>query len=802
MNPNRSHKTFSVSVILSVGFLIYASNLFAQLTIEWDRTHGGAGWEELQAMTLTPDGGYLFGGITTTEDPSFEVSEHAKDTVTWPEPTGDFWLVKADSLGNYVWDRRYGGDRQDRMWSVYPTDDGGYLLGGESRSNIWADRTKPSRGSTDYWIVKINGEGEVEWDEAFGGAEDDFLREAIPLPDGGFFLAGFSNSGMTGDKTQNSRGNSDFWVLRLHADRSIAWQKTLGGNAEDQLFDAVQTADGGFILTGWSSSETGFDKTTPFYGLNDIWTIKLDGQGNLVWQETFGGDKEDVCQAIVHTRDGQYLLLGQSSSSKGSGNKTSEAYGQWDAWILCLKDNGDSASKTWEQSFGGASGDIAYGAVQNELGDYFVIGLSYSEADTTSLDPNIKDSPLLGESDYWVLFLDEEKGEKIWEESLGGQNSDAGIEIAKAHDSGYILAGHSSSMSGSYKSDPSRGVNDMWILKTGCSFPGPQLEDLDKSCKDAYVEIDATIGEACLQCQYFWSDGTTGPVRRFSPDTTTQVQLTVLHPDGCLLSDSVTIEIVPGPESLVADGDPVSCFGKSDAAFLIESVNGGTPPYQYSLNGGSWEDFAHYVYMAPGSYTLQVLDINECSFDTTFTIAQPEEIFVDLGPDIFIELGDSVQLQALTNVTGNISLEWGQPEYISCENCPDPWVAPPFTTTVSIRVADMNGCEASDFLRIVVKKKDGVFIPNAFTPNNDNINDFFTVYADKAVEQVKTLKIFDRWGEKIFEASNFQPNIEQEGWNGRFGGEMAMPSIYVYFAEVVYKDGRTGFFEGEFILMQ
>lgn len=802
MNPNRSHKAISVSVLLSVGLLIFSTDLFAQLTIKWDKTHGGTGWEELQAMALTNDGGYLFGGITTTEQPSFEVSQFSKDTVSWPEPNGDFWLVKADSLGNYVWDHRYGGDRQDRMWSVYPTDDGGYLLGGESRSTVWADRTKPSRGGVDYWIVKIDGEGNVEWDEAFGGEGDDFLREAIPLPDGGFFLAGFSNSGATGDKAEASRGSSDFWVLRLNADRTIAWQKTIGGNAEDQLFDAVPTTDAGFILSGWSSSETGFDKTTPFYGLNDCWVIKLDQYGNLIWQETLGGDKEDVCQAIYPAKNGQYLFLGQSSSTKGTGNKTSEAYGQWDAWIVCLNDHGNSASKAWEESYGGALGDIAYGAVQNELGDYFVIGLSYSEADTLSLDQHVKDSPLLGASDFWVLFLDAENGEKIWEESLGGQGADAGIEIAKAHGSGYILAGHSNSMTGPYKSDPSRGANDMWVLRTGCSFPGPVLQDLPKSCKDEYVEIDATIGDSCAYCQYFWNDGITGPVRRFSPDTTTQVMVTVLHPDGCLLSDSVTIEIVPGPDSLVAGGDPVSCFGKSDAVFLVESVIGGTPPYQYSLNGDAWEDFAHYVNMSPGAYTFSILDNNECRFDTTFTISQPEEVLVDLGPDLYLDLGDSIRLQALTNLTGDYSIEWEQPEYLSCADCPAPWASPPYTSTISVRIADQNGCEARDFLRVVVEKKEGVFIPTAFSPNNDNINDYFTVYGDNAVEEVKTLKIFDRWGAKIFEASDFPPNIEQAGWDGRFGGVLAAPSIFVYFAEIKYKDGRTGFFEGEFILMQ
>ena len=802
MNPHYPHKATAALVFLSLGMLLFSPALFAQLTINWDRTYGGPGWEELQAMALTADGGYLFGGITTTNEAASEVSQNTKDTVEWPQLTGDFWLVKSDSLGKPVWDRRYGGDGQDRIWSIHPTGDGGYLLGGESRSNVWADRTKPSRGGADFWIVKIDGEGNVEWDEAFGGAGDDFLREALPLADGGFLLAGFSNSNASGDKTEDSRGGSDFWVIRLNADRTIAWQRTFGGTGEDQLFDAVKAHDSGFLLAGWSASEVGFEKIAPFYGMNDFWILKIDQNGTVLWQRTLGGDKEDVCQAICPTKDGQYLFVGLSSSTPGTGNKSTPHFGQWDAWVVKVNDLGASSTIAWQQSYGGTSGDIAYGAVQNVLGDYFVIGLSFSEPDTASQNPNVKDSPLLGASDVWVLFL-EPNGEKIWEETLGGLNTDSGIEIVNAHEYGYILAGHSSSnVSPPYKSEPSRGLNDMWVVRTGCSFPGPVLADLPKVCKDEFVEVDATASGSCQGCQYFWNDGGTGPVRSFSPDTTTQVKVTVLHPDGCLLSDSVVIEIVPGPEALLAGGEPISCYGKADAEFFIESVLGGAPPYQFSLNGSDWEDFAHFVNLSAGAYTLNILDFNECPFDTTFFIDQPEEVIVDLGPDIYLNLGDSVQLQALTNLQDVFSFEWGLPQLLSCQDCLEPWVSPVYTSTFSIRVVDQKGCEARDFLRVVVEQQDGVFIPNVFSPNNDNINDFFTVYAGPSVQLVKTLMVFDRWGEKMFEARNFQPNIEQLGWDGHLNGKTVKPAVFVYFAEVEYVDGRTGFFEGGVALMR
>ena len=340
----------------------------------------------------------------------------------------------------------------------------------------------------------------------------------------------------------------------------------------------------------------------------------------------------------------------------------------------------------------------------------------------------------------------------------------------------------------------------MWVIRTGCAFPGPDLQDLPKACKDESILVDATV-DSCEHCIYIWDDGSNNPVRNFTPDTTTQVKVTIVHPDGCDLSDSLIIEIVPGPEALLADGEPISCYGADDAEFLIEAVQGGTPPYQYSLNGGDWEDFAHYINMPPGEYTLNILDVNECPFDTIFFIAQPEEVIVELGDDIRIELGDSTQLQALTNLVDSFTFYWGQPDLIFCE-CMEPWVQPSYTTTYSFHIKDKNGCAAEDLVRVIVQRDTAVYIPTVFSPNNDNINDFFTIYAGPNVRIVKTLMVFDRWGEKMFEQHDFPPNVDQIGWNGKLDGKPMQPAVFVYWAEVEFLDGKTAFFEGGITLVK
>jgi gliding motility-associated-like protein len=766
----------------------------AQLSIEWDKTYGGSGWEELQTMILTDDGGYLFAGVTTSDFIFEEIWQPGRGS-------GDFWIVKTDSLGNPHKTMRYGGSGMDRIWSVKQTADGGFILSGESASGAEGDRTLPNRGGLDFWMVKVDAGLLIEWQRVYGSFGDDVLRTVLFLPDGGYLLAGYSNSDAGFEKKQNARGQEDYWAIKTDAYGNVDWEKTYGGDGQDWLFDAEIAPDGNFILGGFSTSAVGFEKQAPLYGMNDFWVLKVSAtDGSILWQKTLGGPGEEALQDLYVTQDGGYLVMGQSSSAKGTGNKTADHFGNWDAWIVKLEDRDTTAAIEWQRSYGGLSGDLAYGAAQNPSGTYMVVGTSYSESDTVSGIGN-KGSQLLGANDFWIMLLDAD-GSKLWDETFGGANIESCVKVLPGHGYGFVFGGHSSSgVNPPYKSEPSRGLNDMWVVRTGCTLKPPGWEDLPKVCRDETVQLDATV-HPCNNCKYLWSDGATGPVRSVSPDMTTRYYVTLIHPDGCELEDSIRVEIVPGMDALVTDGVPISCYGADDAEFFIDGVIGGTPPYQFSLNGGAFEDIAYYVQLPPGNYTLDVLDDNGCHFDTAFNIPQPEQVLVELGDDLYIEIGDSVQLQALTNLVDSFTFQWGQPQLLSCNTCLVPWVRPFVTTTYSIHVQDKNGCEAKDLVRVILSKSDAVFIPNAFSPNLDNINDFFTVYADRSVVKVNSLLIFDRWGEKMFERYNFPPNVDQLGWDGHFGGKPMKPAVFVYWAEVEYVDGRKELFKGDVTLVR
>ncbi|MCF8281350.1 MAG: gliding motility-associated C-terminal domain-containing protein [Bacteroidales bacterium] len=221
------------------------------------------------------------------------------------------------------------------------------------------------------------------------------------------------------------------------------------------------------------------------------------------------------------------------------------------------------------------------------------------------------------------------------------------------------------------------------------------------------------------------------------------------------------------------------------------------------MNGGAWEPSISYFKLAPGNYDIEVLDTNGCRLDTSFFIAAKEEVLLELGPDIYLDYGDSVQLQALTNLVDSFTFEWGQPKWLSCTDCLEPWVVNlSNTTTFNIEIKDKDGCKAGDLIRVILQKSNNVYIPNSFSPNLDNTNDFFTIYADRKVTNIKSLKIFDRWGEQLFERYDFQPNNGSLGWDGMLNGRPLDPAVFIYRTELEFFDGRTELFMGDVLLMR
>ena len=299
-------------------------------SILWQNTIGAWYNEFLTCIRQTADGGYIVGGRSDSP-----VSCDKTEPYFIGGNVDDYWIVKTDSLGNVLWDNVIGGTAADLLYDIIQTADGGYLLAGASSSGISVDKTENSLGGNDYWIVKTDSLGNNLWDNTIGGSGNDILTSVQQTSDGGYILGGYSNSTISGDKTEDSLGGNDFWVVKTDAAGVIQWQNTIGGNSFDNLRSVHQTADGGYILGGNSGSNISGDKTENSLGGADYWVVKIDSSGNILWDNTIGGSGSDNLYSVRPAADGGYILGGYSGSNI-SGDKTENSMGQNDYWIVKL----------------------------------------------------------------------------------------------------------------------------------------------------------------------------------------------------------------------------------------------------------------------------------------------------------------------------------------------------------------------------------------------------------------------------------------------------------------------------------
>ena len=271
----------------------------APLLKQWDKRLGGTEPDLVTAILQTPDGGYLSGGY------SFSDISGDKTQDNWSSTYADFWITKTDSLGQKVWDRRYGGIETEALYNMCATSDGNYMLIGSSNSGISGDKTQPAwGGSSDYWIVKIDSAGNKLWDKRYGGTDDDYISDIIEMPDGGFILGGLSYSGAGGDKTQASWGQGDYWVVRINSTGIVMWDKRFGGTGFETFGAMISPGNAAILLGGTSDSGISGDKTENSRGFDDYWIVKTDTLGNKIWDKRFGGNQSDELMSMVATPDG------------------------------------------------------------------------------------------------------------------------------------------------------------------------------------------------------------------------------------------------------------------------------------------------------------------------------------------------------------------------------------------------------------------------------------------------------------------------------------------------------------------
>lgn len=562
------------------------------LVKQWDYRYGGGSEDWPFSIQPTFDGGYIIGGYSN--------SGITGDKTQNTQGALDYWIVKLDSLGLKQWDKDFGGTDGDLFTSLAPTRDGGYILGGYSISNSGGDKTQNMWGIEDYWIIKTDSLGNKEWDKDFGGYSYDQLFSIHQTSDGGFIFGGWSFSNIGGDKTQNTKGNTDYWIVKTDSLGIKEWDRDFGGSDDDQLFSVYQTRDGGYILGGWSNSPISGDKTQASWGGHDYWIIKTDSLGVKQWDKDFGGTDEDLFFSMQPTADGGYILGGYSFSTI-SGDKTQDTVGASDYWIVKTDSLG---IKEWDKDFGGTYYEDDFVSVSQTLDKGFLISAtSYSSMGGDKTENN------LGAEQAWVIKTDS-MGIKQWDKTALTTGHDEGGYSIQTKDGCYAFVSITDGGIGGEKTQLNRGAYDYWIIKfceiSQASFTAPNF-----LCSNTCVDfINNSINATSLQWSFpgGYPDTSTAidPVNIcYANPGNYDVQLIASNQygsDTLLLSNYITVYPAPAQPTITQSGDTL--FANTSYA-----------SYQWYFGSTLITGATNYFYFATmsGNYNLVVTDSFGCS---------------------------------------------------------------------------------------------------------------------------------------------------------------------------------------------
>jgi hypothetical protein len=347
--------------------------------IVWQNTIGGMGNDNFRAIDTTTDGGFIIGGYSNSEISGDKTETH----LGVDDFSGDYWVLKLDSIGNVVWQNTIGGNSVDELFAIKQTLDGGYILGGESLSDSSFDKSENNKGFSDCWVVKLDSLGNIEWENSFGGTGTEHLFSLDISIDGGYIIGASSHSGIGEDKSEPNKGADDFWVLKLDESGNIIWDKTIGGDSWDIIRSIATTIDGNYIVFGYSNSGISGDKTEANFGYEDYWLIKLNQDGEVLWQNTIGGSSIDIGISVTQKNNGNYLIGGYSFSNT-SGDKTDSLRGDSDFWIVELDSLG---MILWDKTIGGDGKDLIANFIETSDGGYLVGGTGYCNLTGDMTDP-------------------------------------------------------------------------------------------------------------------------------------------------------------------------------------------------------------------------------------------------------------------------------------------------------------------------------------------------------------------------------------------------------------------------------
>ncbi len=650
-------RKFFPTLVLALQLIAFPVN--AQLPIYWSKNIGGSDNDNRAIMQLTPDGGSILLGNCKSSDGDLNFPGHGGTEIV---------IMKMDRCGNMQWKKKYGGSGSDLGYSLILTPDGGYAFGGMTDSKD-GDVSGVHGNAFDWWIVKIDATGAIQWKRTIGGSNTDIGGFIAAHSNGNIIVLGHTTStdgdllGVPAPGNASGPTGVDAWVTCLDNTGNTLWQKKVGTTGSDVTGQVIISPDGAIVACGTTPANASLPSNLQFA---NAWVFKMDiNTGNIIWNKNFGGSKNEGAYTITANASGELIVGGSSTSSDGD---VTVNYGDADAWLLKLSSAGDLL---WQLPIGGTSMDRSWDVAVLPDQSVLLCGQTFS-TDASFLTS-------YGQDDAFFACVSN-SGQLLWKQHYGGSLSDILFNIRPLNENVFMASG----ISGSSDHDltGNQGLADLWLVK----FKVKPL-----------VSVDTAI------CQ------------------------------GSMINNTI---IMNDTTTLLTFGD-VCGYDSSYKQYTITAVQA----IVHSIN------------------------------DTVITAGQSVTLF--------------------TTWIGNIS--WNANPTLSCLNCNNPVATPAVTTEYIVKV-QQGLCMATDTVKITVEGKNEIYVPSAFSPNDDGLNDIF-----KATGSVQNfnMKVYNRWGNLVFYSRNITI-----GWNGYYKGKKQPAGDYVYLITYNSLSGKQKLLKGNLLLVK
>ncbi len=472
-------------------FLIYCCPIInaQDYKIVWQQCIGDEKSVYYYSVTHIPDGYFLTLGINSGEG------------VTNYHGSADIWVIRTDLQHNIIWERCYGGSDTDNPRKIVPITDTTFYVFGSTWS-VDGDVHSGTYGFNDVWVIKINGQGDILWEQTYGSPYYEEPNDLVVTPDGGFVFT--NRVGSDGGDISQYFGQYDVWMCKCDAEGNIEWEKTLGNEGLDNGVSLIINQNGNIVMIGAVQWPGGMVTCNPQGEIGNVWLVELDMQGNIVWQECYGGSYYEGGMKILEVNN-EYIFAAFALSNDGdvSGHHgPSGPGGTVDIWIVKIDPQGEII---WQKCLGGTGHEVPYAIFNSSNGDILVF------SHTTSNDGDVSgNNSNPGNFDVWIAKLDS-NGLLLRQQCFGSRGDEYvnNHSVSKINDYRYILASEAKSSSGDVICNLIPLDTDSWFFEIkDCDFYAPAIPALPEGpvevCTVTTIQSTYNTQPAANSHGYVW----------------------------------------------------------------------------------------------------------------------------------------------------------------------------------------------------------------------------------------------------------------------------------------------------------